>query len=97
MKSFSDFFVKSFYIITSSTVTLAIISPILIQMVLLSSAIADEQRVYPFNPKHGEFEIVWPDVMNGTRRKKELDEEVKEKEKMVFPRHFQLDYLMLIP
>ena len=105
MKSFSDFKVlaiQSFYIITSSTVTLAIISPILLQMMLLSSVVADEQRAFPLNPKHGRVEIIWTPTQSGTRRK-ELDEEVmkleveNQKREMVFPRQFQLDYLMYTP
>ena len=105
MKSFSDFKVlaiQSFYIITSSTVTLAIISPILLQMMLLSSVVADEQREFPLNPKHGRVEIIWTPTQSGTRRK-ELDEEVmkleveNQKREMVFPRQFQLDYLMYTP
>ena len=105
MKSFSDFKVlaiQSFYIITSSTVTLAIISPILLQMMLLSSVVADEQREFPLNPKHGKVEIIWTPTQSGTRRK-ELDGEVMKlevenrKREMVFPRQFQLDYLMYTP
>ena len=102
MKSFSDFFVKSFYIITSSTVTLAIISPILLQMMLLSSVVADEQRAFPLNPKHGRAGFFWPATQSGTRRK-EFDGEVMKlevenrKREMVFPRQFQLDYLMYTP
>ena len=113
MKSFSDFKVlaiQSFYIITSSTVTLAIISPILLQMMLLSSVVADEQRAFPLNPKHGKVEIIWTPTQSGTRRK-ELDELIRfksdeevmklevenQKREMVFPRQFQLDYLMYTP
>ena len=105
MKSFSDFKVlaiQSFYIITSSTVTLAIISPILLQMMLLSSVVADEQRAFPPNPKHGRVEFIWLPTQSGTRRK-ESDEEVMKldvenrKREMVFPRQFQLDYLMYTP
>ena len=102
MKSFSDFFVKSFYIITSSTVTLAIISPILLQMMLLSSVVADEQRAFPPNPKHGRVEFIWLPTQSGARRK-EFDGEVMKlevenrKREMVFPRQFQLDYLMYTP
>ena len=105
MKSFSDFKVlaiQSFYIITSSTVTLAIISPILLQMMLLSSVVADEQRAFPPNPKHGRAGFFWPATQSGTRRK-EFDGEVMKlevenrKREMVFPRQFQLDYLMYTP
>ena len=105
MKSFSEFKVlaiQSFYIITSSTVTLAIISPILLQMMLLSSVVADEQRAFPLNPKHGRAGFIWPPTQSVGRRK-EFDGEVMKlevenrKREMVFPRQFQLDYLMYTP
>ncbi len=68
----------------ASMLTTSIVFPIILQMALLSSAVADEdeQRTYPTNPKHEQVDV---DV-----------EVVKEKEKS-FPRLHQLDYILLTP
>ena len=36
----------------ASMLTTSIVFPIILQMALLSSAVAEEQRTYPVNPKH---------------------------------------------
>tara|TARA_B100001029_G_scaffold163681_1_gene153984 strand:- start:795 stop:1022 length:228 start_codon:yes stop_codon:yes gene_type:complete len=73
--------------------TTSIIFPIILQMALLSSAVAEEQRTYPVNPKHEQFDVSRPTKL----RRKEVDVEVvKEKEKS-FPRLYQLDYILLTP
>ena len=77
----------------ASMLTTSIVFPIILQMALLSSAVAEEQRTYPVNPKHEQFDVSRPTK----RRRKEVDVEVvKEKEKS-FPRLHQLDYILLTP
>ena len=77
----------------ASMLTTSIIFPIILQMALLSSAVAEEQRTYPVNPKHEQFDVNRPTKL----RRKEVDVEVvKEKEKS-FPRLYQLDYILLTP
>ena len=77
----------------ASMLTTSIIFPIILQMALLSSAVADEQRTYPINPKHEQVDVSRPTKL----RRKEVDVEVaKEKEKS-FPRLHQWDYILLTP
>ena len=80
----------------ASMLTTSIVFPIILQMTLLSSAVADEQdeqRTYPTNPKHEQVDVSRPTKL----RRKEVDVEVvKEKEKS-FPRLHQLDYILLTP
>ncbi len=79
----------------ASMLTTSIVFPIILQMALLSSAVADEdeQRTYPVNPKHEQVDVSRPTKL----RRKEVDVEVvKEKEKS-FPRLHQLDYILLTP
>ena len=79
----------------ASMLTTSIVFPIILQMALLSSAVADEdeQRTYPTNPKHEQVDVSRPTKL----RRKEVDVEVvKEKEKSL-PRLHQLDYILLTP
>ena len=78
----------------ASMLTTSIVFPIILQMALLSSAVAEEQqRTYPINPKHEQVDVSRPTKL----RRKEVDVEVvKEKEKS-FPRLHQLDYILLTP
>ena len=84
----------------ASMLTTSIVFPIILQMALLSSAVADEQRTYPSNPKHEQGEFSRPTklrVKESFEGWKEADVEVvKEKEKS-FPRLHQLDYILLTP